>query len=226
MSKHLLSSGQIDPVEPLTVRLIEDDTELRDALGSLLSSFGLDHLSYDSPAAFLNSLPFSGGGCLVIDIRMPGMSGIDLVKELRLRKIPLPIILMTAHADVPVTIQAFKLGAVEFLQKPFASHTFITAVRNAVKLDRSRLERLATAKSLRETIATLTKKDWEVIALLRQGHPNKRVAAALGITERAIEMRRASMLKKTCVSNFTELISLVTQFEMHRLQTADSPENL
>ncbi len=203
-----------DLATSLTVHIIEDDTDLREALGSLLASVNLQHLRYDSPVSFLDSLPLSGGGCLVIDIRMPGMSGIDLVKEIRRRKLPLPIIIMTAHADVPLTIQAFKLGAVEFLQKPFSTVAFLEAVRNALDLDRERLQHLAAAESLQSRMEQLTAKDWEVIDLMRKGYPNKRIAALLGISERAVEMRRSSLLKKLRVNAASEVIELVTRYEL------------
>lgn len=201
-------------VDSLTVHVVEDDTDLREALGSLLSSVDLDHRRYKSPTDLLESLPLVGGGCLVIDIRMPDMSGIDLVKELRRRQVPLPIVIMTAHADVPVTIQAFKLGALEFLQKPFSTVAFLEAVRNALEVDKTRLQQIAATESLQTRFDQLTTKDWEVIDLMRKGYPNKRIAALLGISERAVEMRRSSLLKKLQVSAVSEVIELVTRYEL------------
>lgn len=199
----------------LTVHVVEDDTDLRVALDSLLDSVSLNRRVYGSPARFLDALPLAGGGCLVFDIRLPDMSGIDLVKEIRRREIELPVIIMTAHADVPLTIQAFKLGAVEFLQKPFPPAAFLEAVRQALNLERQRLQKLAENESLQSRIDCLSRKDWEVIELLQQGHPNKRIAASLGISERAVEMRRSSLLKKVRAQSFSELIEIVTRHKFH-----------
>lgn len=215
MSRSHLPAKLVDPPKPpLTVHVIEDDRDLREALGSLLDSLEIDHRPYDSPLRFLDSLPLSGGGCLVIDVRMPGMSGIELVREIRRRRIPLPIIIMTAHADVPLTIQAFKLGALEFLQKPFSTAAFLESVRTALELDRTRLQQQSDSLSLHARIDRLTPKDWEVIDLIRKGHPNKRIAALLGISERAVEMRRSSLSKKLGVNAIPEVIEIVTRFEL------------
>ena len=196
------------------VHVIEDDLDLREALEALLESSDLSCRSHQSAVQFLESPPLEGGGCLVVDVRMPGLSGIDLIKEVRRRKIPLPIIMMTAHADVPVTIQAFKLGAVEFLLKPFSNQQFMEAVQSALQSDRERLREAAAAESVSSRLEQLNQKDWEVIQLIRQGWPNKRIATELGISERAIEMRRASLMKKAQVSTLSALIELVTRFEL------------
>lgn len=199
------------------VHIVEDDRELREALGDLLDSFGLKYRSFESPARFLESLPLKAGGCLVLDIRMPGMSGLDLFREIHRLEMTLPVIVMTAHADVPVTIQAFRQGAAEFLLKPFAPQQFLMAVRAAMETDLQRQQQNAANESLNSRFSQLTEKDWEVIELLRHGFPNKRIAVELHISERAVEMRRSSLMKKVRVTTLSELIELIT---CHKLRNS------
>lgn len=191
------------------VHVVEDDVDLRDALACLMSSVGLPHRVYETSAAFLDRLPLSGGGCLVIDIRLPGLSGVELAKEIRRRGVALPIVMMSAHADVPVTIQSFKLGALDFLIKPFEPRQFLETVRQALLRDdeRRRFEHQFDQQQAR--LKQLSSKDWEVIELLRAGHPNKRIAAMLGVSERAVEMRRSKILKKTQTASLPALIELI-----------------
>lgn len=191
------------------VHVVEDDVDLRDALACLMESVGLAYRVYETSAAFLDALPLTGGGCLVFDIRLPGLSGVELAKEVRQRGVALPIVMMSAHADVPVTIQAFKLGALDFLIKPFESRQFLEAVRQALLRDRERRQQEDRFDQRRIRLQQLTPKDWEVIELLRAGHPNKRIAAMLGISERAVEMRRSKILKKTQTASLPALIELI-----------------
>lgn len=192
-----------------SVYVVEDDVDLRDALDCLLGSVGLLRRMFETPAEFLAALPLSRSGCVVLDIRLPRMSGIDLAKEIRRRDVRLPILVMSAHADVPVTIQAFKLGVLDFLIKPFESQQFLDAVRQALLSDGARLADELRIEQVASRLKQLTKKDWEIIDLLRPGHPNKRIAAMVGISERAVEMRRAALLKKTETSSLAELFELV-----------------
>lgn len=191
------------------VYVVEDDPDLRDALDSLLSSVALPHHMYESPAAFRQAGPLAAGGCLVLDVRLPGVSGIELAREIRRGGIELPLIMMSAHADVPVAIQSFKLGALDFLLKPFSSEQFLEVVRQALAKDAARQLTAARATARRQRLNKLTRRDWEIIERLRLGQPNKRIAASLGISERAIEMRRAALLKKTQTSGLPELFELV-----------------
>ena len=207
------SSSYIGEERGLTVHIVEDDHDLRNGLDYLLDSMGLPHRVYDSPASFQANFSPDGGGCIVLDIRMPGLSGIDLVKWLRNEGVRLPLIMMTAHADVPVTIQAFKLGVVEFLLKPFQTEQFLAAITSALASEQRRMAAMRESYALRERLASLSSKDWEVIDMVRRGWPNKRIAAELRITERAVEMRRSSLLKKADVSTFAALIELVTRYE-------------
>lgn len=195
--------------EETVVHVVEDDLDLRDALVCLMSSVGLPHRVHETSAAFLDALPLTGGGCLVLDIRLPGMSGIELAKEVRRLHVAWPIVMMSAHADVPVTIQAFKLGALDFLIKPFESQQFLDAVQQALTQDRIRLQNESQLDERQSRLRQLTPKDWEVIELLRAGDPNKRIAAKLGISERAVEMRRSNILKKTQTTSLPALIELI-----------------
>lgn len=200
------------PLAPATdavVHVVEDDLDLRDALVCLMSSVGLPHRVYETPAELLEALPRTGVGCLVLDIRLPGMSGIELAREVRRLGVAWPIIMMSAHADVPATIQAFKLGAWDFLIKPFESQQFLDVVQQALTQDRRRLDDESRIDERQSRLKQLTVKDWDVIELLRAGHPNKRIAAKLGISERAVEMRRSNILKKTHTTGLPALIELI-----------------
>jgi two-component system response regulator FixJ len=199
-----------------SVYVVEDDVDLRDALACLLGSVGLPHQVFETPAQFLEALPLAQGGCVVLDIRLPGMSGIELAREIRRRDVRLPMLVMSAHADVPVTIQAFKLGVLDFLIKPFAPPQFLEAVRAALAQDAARQQAEAKAEVVETRLQELTRKDWEIIDLLRQGFPNKRIAANLGITERAVEMRRSALLKKTNSSGLPELMELIALSRHHQ----------
>lgn len=191
------------------VHVVEDDLDLRDALACLLNSAGLSYRVFDAPAAFLDELPLTVGGCLVLDIRLPAMSGIELAKEVRRRCIQWPIVMMSAHADVPAAIQAFKLGALDFLIKPFESQQFLDVVQQALAQDLARRRNESQIVRLQSRLKQLTPKDWEVIEALRSGHPNKRIAARLGISERAVEMRRSNIFKKTQTAGLPALFELI-----------------
>jgi len=200
--------------EVMMVHIVEDDPDLRTGLDSLLTSVAIPHRMYETPEEYLKSAIKSGSGCVVLDIRMPGMSGIDLLKAIRQRGIALPIIMMTAHADVPVTIQAFQLGAMEFLLKPFPMNQFLEAVTKAFERDLERMKCETEREQLKTRLDSLSAKDWEVIEMLRQGHPNKRIASELGVTERAVEMRRSALLRRANVTNLPELIELITRHDL------------
>lgn len=209
-------TAQFSSASPLStipvVHIVEDDRDLREGLACLLQAAGLHQQTHAHPAEFLTEIRNVNAGCLVIDIRLPGMSGIDLIKTLRKRKTPSPIIVMTAHADVPVTIQAFKLGAVEFLLKPFSSQEFLEAVNKALDLDQQRRAVESQSRQLSSRVARLNARDWHLIEKLRLGLPNKRIATDLGITERAVEMRRSTLLRKVNLTTLPELIELVTRY--------------
>jgi FixJ family two-component response regulator len=197
-----------------TVFLVDDDADMRDSLVYLLHSVGIATRAFPSATAFLAEYASGQPGCLVCDVRMPDMSGLELYERLLVAGVQLPVIFMTAYADVPMAIRALKSGAVEFVEKPFHAQTMLERVQRALAEDRHRRTEAARWQGVEERIATLTDKEREVLAQIMEGAPNKAIAVKVEITERAVEMRRASIMKKLDVHSLAELIRLVTQYEM------------
>ena len=188
--------------------VIDDDAAVRDSIEFLLRSARLTVRTYDSAAAFLDALPAIRSGCIITDVRMPGISGIDLLRRLKEMRVQLPVIVITGHGDVPLAVEAMKFGAADFLEKPFDDEVLLASVRSA--LDRSEASAaLETERAeIRARIATLTHREREVLDGLIAGHPNKIIAADLGISQRTVENHRASIMKKTGAKSLPALARL------------------
>ena len=158
---------------------------------------------------------FNGEGpaCLVLDVRMPGTSGLDLFEELAARGLRIPVLFITAHADVPMAVRAMKSGAVEFLEKPFNGQVLLEKIQRAVKDDADRCSRQADVDEVRSRLERLTGKEREVLEMIQEGRPNKEIAVLLELTPRAVEFRRASLMKKLGVSSLPELLRLAIGHE-------------
>jgi FixJ family two-component response regulator len=201
--------------EPVSVvYIVDDDTDMRDSLAFLVSSVGLPTRSFASVAAFLAEFDAAWAGCLVCDVRMPDMSGLDLFELLIERGSSLPVIFMTAYADVPMAIRALRSGAVEFVEKPFHAQTMLERIQRALADDRQRRTTVRQWDEFGQRLASLTDKEREALAMIMDGSPNKAIAARLDITERAVEMRRASIMRKLQTHTLAELIRLVTHYEI------------
>jgi two-component system, LuxR family, response regulator FixJ len=194
-------------MEP-TVYIVDDDPDMRDSLRWLMSTVGLAVETFGSAEEFLRELAPRGPGCLVFDVRMPGTSGLDLFEELTARGDCMPVIFITAHADVPMAIRAMKSGAVEFVEKPFNRQTLLEKVQRAIKDDISRRALQANREAIHARFRRLTDKEREVLALIMDGRPNKAIASILAITARAVEMRRASLMKKLGTQSLVEMMRL------------------
>jgi FixJ family two-component response regulator len=203
----------IDP--QATAFIVDDDPDMRGSLEFLIQSVGIATASYASAAEFIAEFQPSRSGCLVCDVRMPEMSGLDLFEHLARLGSRLPVILMTAYADVPMAIRALKLGAAEFIEKPFRAQVMLEAIQRTLAEDRGRRASLEAWKDFARRMGTLTDKEEKTLALILSGAPNKMIAARLEITERAIEVRRSSIMKKLAVNSFAELVRHVTHYEMH-----------
>lgn len=195
------------------IYIVDDDQAVRDGLTALLSVNGFALQTFDSAERFLAALDPNAAGCAILDIRMPGMSGLDLQGELKRRGIALPVIIITGHGEVPLAVAALKAGAVDFLEKPFDSDALLASIADA-------LRRNATARPSpfdRETIAArlaqLTPREREVMDLVVAGHPNKVVANRLGIAVRTVEIHRAKVMDKSQARNLSELIRMAMLFE-------------
>lgn len=209
-----------------TLFVVDDDEQMRESLRTLLSVMGYDVLPFSTPGGFHRHYRVDMPGCLILDIRMPRQSGLDLYEQLLQEGKRLPVIFITAHADVPTAVAAMKTGAVEFLEKPFDRETLLNRVQRALDLDAQWRLQDAQFAALAARIAVLNERDRETLQMIQAGESNKAMAAKLFISERAVEMRRSSLMKKLQVSSVAELIDLTSTHrilaELHHLKAGQS----
>lgn len=189
-----------------TVFLVDDDDAVRDALATLLGTVGLRVRDYASPAAFLADLDPGAPGCLILDLRMPQVSGLHLQGQLRGLGVDLPVIIVTGHGDIELCRRAFQQGAADFLTKPVDEHDLLDAVQRAVGQHLRTRERQAAAAQARARLARLSARESEVLRLLVGGHSNKQAARELGISARTVETHRASVFEKLEVDSLAQLV--------------------
>jgi two-component system response regulator FixJ len=188
--------------------VIDDDQAVRESIEFLLRSAQLTVKTYESASAFLAVAPTVGSGCIITDVRMPGISGIDLLRRLKEMGLRLPVIVITGHGDVPLAVEAMKFGALDFLEKPFDDDVLLASVRSA--LDRSEASaQLETERAeIRARIALLTNREHEVLDGLVAGHPNKIIAFDLKISPRTVEIYRANVMTKMKAGSLSELVRM------------------
>lgn len=191
------------------VHLIDDDEDVRRALAFLLGTAGLAVKVYESASDFLDRHDASVAGCIVTDVRMPGIDGLELLRRLREKEAALPVIVMTGHADVPMAVDAMKNGAVDFIEKPFADDVLLDAIARAFKL--AKMPAPGRDAAARERFATLSDRERQVLSGLLAGLPNKTIAYDLGLSPRTVEVHRANVMTKTGVSSLSELVRLALQ---------------
>jgi RNA polymerase sigma factor (sigma-70 family) len=191
-----------------TVFIVDDDEALRDSLTWLLESVRLVSRTFGSAQEFLRQFDRSSPGCLVLDVRMPGMSGLELLDRLTAEGVGLPIILLTAHADVPMAVRALKGGAIDFLTKPFSSQELLDRIQDALEQDRSRREQDARIAELTARFALLTPREREVMSLVVEGNSNKEIAAALGVSSKTVEAHRTKVMDKTQAGSVAGLVRM------------------
>jgi FixJ family two-component response regulator len=194
---------------PLTVYVVDDDAAIRDALGLLLSLHGYSTATFARAEDLLAAVDESSAGCIVADIRMPGMSGIELQQALRDRGLPLPVVFITAHGDVATARTAFRADAVDFLEKPFDDRAAVSAVEAGLARERARLQAGGREQRRRRSLAALTERERGVMELLVQGMHNRDVAERLGISPRTVEIHKARVMAKLGARNLVELIRAV-----------------
>ena len=198
-----------------TVLVVDDDASMRCALENLISSVGLDVLLFSSPQEFLQAKRPDTPGCLVLDVRMPGMSGLAFQQELAKMGIELPIIFITGHADVPTTVRAMKAGAVEFLTKPFHDQELLDAIHGAIDRDRARRKEAALADELRLRYGQLTEREREVMKLVVAGRANKQIAADLDVSEVTVKVHRGQVMRKMRARSLPELTRMADRLGLH-----------
>jgi two-component system response regulator FixJ len=187
------------------VHIVDDDDAVRQSLAFLLSSAGLPVRLYESASAFLAGLSAPQSGCLITDIRMPGMTGIELLKALREKSLSMPAIVITGHGDVPLAVEAMKAGAVDFIEKPFDEEAILNAVKRA--LDQGSDEN-GDGLVVAARLATLSERERQVLEGLVAGHPNKTIARGLGISPRTVEVYRANLMAKMQAKSLSDLIRM------------------
>jgi FixJ family two-component response regulator len=193
--------------EPI-VFVVDDDRSVRCSIERLIQSIGLKVQTFQSAGEFLQRARPEGPACLVLDVRLPGLSGLDLQRELTNRGIQLPIIFITAHGDIPMTVRAMKGGAVEFLTKPFRTRHLLDAIRAAIERDRETLKQRSEVARLRNRYDLLTPREREVLAFLVAGLLNKQIAGELVTTERTIKFHRAHIMQKMRAESIADLVRM------------------
>jgi two-component system response regulator FixJ len=203
-----MSSHKLEPL----VYLVDDEYAVRDSLGLLIESTGQTVRSFASAEAFLDNYDPKQPGCLLLDVRMPSMSGLELQAELLRREISIPIIFISGHAGIPDSAKAFRAGAVDFLEKPFDNETLLKRIEEALKKDSADREQINEHREIKKRLDHLTMREKEVLSLILQGLSSKEIARLLNISNRTVEAHRASLMEKMQVKSLAEL--MVTHPEM------------
>ena len=189
-----------------TIYVVDDDPSVRDSTEVLLKSVGFNVKTFGSAQAFLKANLQKDLGCLVLDVRMPGMSGLDLQQKLVSAKIPLPVIFITSHGTVPMSVRAMKAGAVDFLQKPFEEQDLLDAINRAIARQREIISKEEQAEELQRRLGALSPREYEVFFLLATGMSNKEIATELGVSERTIKAHRARIMEKMNAGSLADLV--------------------
>lgn len=190
------------------VFVIDDDASMRDAISRLLNAVGLTVQTFASAREFLNGKLPDVAGCVVLDVRLPGLSGLDLQREMVERGIHIPVVFITGHGDIPMSVQAMKAGAVEFLTKPFRDQDLLDAVRSGIQLDRKEREERAELAELRDCVRQLTQREQEVMSLVVSGLLNKQIALRLGTSEKTIKIHRSQVMRKMRATSLADLVRM------------------
>jgi FixJ family two-component response regulator len=196
--------------------VIDDDASIREALDSLLRSIGLRTKLFASPEEFLKSAPPDVPCCLILDVRLPGRSGLDFLQELTKLKIHIPVIFITGHGDISMSVRAMKAGAVEFLTKPFREQDMLEAVQLAIERDRGRREREAILANLRQRFNSLTLRERQVLTLVVTGLRNKQIAANIGVKEITVKVHRSHGMTKMGAKSLVDLVWMADQLGLPR----------
>jgi len=197
------------------VFVVDDDEELRLALDNLFRSVGLQARLFGSAAEFLKAGAIDEPGCLVLDIRLPGVSGLEFQGQLARMGIELPIVFMTGHGDVPMSVRAMKAGAVDFLTKPFRDQDMLDAVSSAIETDRQRRAAAEAGRDIRVRFEALSPREREVMTLVTRGLMNKQVAGELGLSEITVKLYRAQAMRKMNAGTLADLVRMAEQLALH-----------
>lgn len=197
-------STMTDPV----IYVVDDDDAVRQSLEFLLSTAGIKSRGFESGKAFLDALPQINSGCVITDVRMPEVTGIELLKHVRQHKPELPVIVITGHGDIALAVEAMKIGAIDFLEKPFEDDTLINAVKSALNNVADTGKRNAELGDIKEKLAALSNRERQVLEGLVAGQPNKTIAFDLGISPRTVEIYRANLMTKMAANSLSDLVRM------------------
>ena len=192
----------------VTIYVIDDDEAVRQSIEFLLKTVGIDVRSFESAKAFLEVMPDIVGGCVVTDVRMPDITGIELLQRVREERPELPVIVITGHGDVPLAVEAMKLGAADFLEKPFDDDLLIASVRSALNQGADAAKRNAEVADIHDKLAALSNRERQVLEGLVAGKPNKVIAFDLGISPRTVEIYRANLMTKMGANSLSDLVRM------------------
>jgi FixJ family two-component response regulator len=213
-SMHLQSRARTVADSNARVVVIDDDPEFRESLGRLLRSVGLHAQLFSSVADFLDAEPANCATCLVLDVRLPGRSGLDFQRDLAAASVSLPIVFMTGHGDIPMSVRAMKAGAIEFLTKPFRDQDLLDAVNVGLIRDRERREHEETQSALRARFEVLTSREREILNQVAAGRLNKQIAGDLGITETTVKVHRSNAMRKIKATSVAELCRMIDKLNL------------
>jgi FixJ family two-component response regulator len=198
-----------------TVFVVDDDEAVRGSLKLLLKSIDLPVIAYPSAPDFLAAYRTDQAGCLILDIRMPGMSGLELQQQLNMRGAVIPVVFISGHGDIPMAVEAMQHGAFDFLQKPFRDQDLIDRVQKAMERDAASRDQLRQLEQVRERFDTLTVREREVLGLMTLGKQNKVMAGDLGVSQRTVEIHRARVMEKMAARSLAQLVRMMIELE-HR----------
>ena len=196
------------PSEKAIVHVIDDDEAIRQSLAFLLQAAKLEVKTYSTAMAFLDALPDAASGCVITDVRMPGMSGVDLLRRLKELKISVPVIVITGHGDVALAVEAMKAGAVDFLEKPFDDDVLLASVQSALKRQDGETKRHSERLEIEGRLAGLSNRERDVLGGLVAGRANKQIAFDLGISPRTVEIYRANLMNKMKAGSLSDLVRM------------------
>jgi FixJ family two-component response regulator len=199
-----------------TIFVIDDDVSVREAIEGVVTSVGLRAQTFVSAQEFLQKRPPDGPNCLVLDVRLPGLSGLDFQRELTRLNIRIPIVFITGYGDIPMTVQAIKAGAVEFLTKPFRDQDLLDAIQQALECDRTMRQQRSDAAVLRRRFEMLTERERQVMGLVVAGKLNKEIAAELGTSEVTVKVQRSGVMHKMQAESVIDLVRMAEKLD-HRL---------
>jgi len=203
-----MTDANLKGADNQTVFIVDDDSAIRHAMGLLLESVGHRCETYGSADEFLAAVDLTSPGCLVLDIRMPGMSGLDLQGKLAASKSTIPIIFITGHGDVPMAVEAMQKGAIDFIQKPFRDQELLDRISHAMQTDSDRRSSRQSVSDIVDKFSRLTKREREVFDLVATGKPNKIVAYELGVSQRTVEIHRARVMEKIEADSLADLVRI------------------